>query len=186
MTTKKRFAGLSLAAAVYTLCGVLPAAGAAASRDGSHDLDFLRGAPWHVHNRQLPKRLVGSQEWVEFDATDEFIALPGGLGNEEHYRTYHWKDFVGVSFQLYDRQAGQWNEYWVDNRGTNGVLQAPVTGGFTGDEGHFGGKDTYDGKPIDVRTRWKRLSPNHVTWEQAFSADGGKSWETNWHMDFTR
>ncbi|SFS16569.1 hypothetical protein SAMN05216570_3335 [Dyella sp. OK004] len=158
----------------------------AAARDSSRDLDFLRGSPWHVHNRQLPKRLAGSHDWVEFDATDEFIALPGNLGNEEHYRTDHWKDFVSVAFQLYNPKTRQWNEYFVENRSAPGVLQPPVTGGFTGDVGHFEGQDTYAGKPITVRTTWRRLGPNHVTWEQAFSPDGGKSWETNWTMDFTR
>lgn len=183
---------LATVAATLLLSAVVPWASHAmqtdvpAVHDGSQDMDFLRGGPWHVHNRQLPKRLAGSHDWVEFDATDEFIALPGNLGNEEHYRTDHWKDFVSVAFQLYNPKTRQWNEYSVENRSAPGVLQPPVTGGFTGDVGHFEGQDTYAGKPITVRTTWRRLGLNHVTWEQAFSPDGGTTWETNWTMDFTR
>jgi hypothetical protein len=33
---------------------------------------------------------------------------------------------------------------------------------------------------------WTSAGPDAARWEQAFSADGGKTWETNWIMDFTR
>jgi hypothetical protein len=39
---------------------------------------------------------------------------------------------------------------------------------------------------ITVRILWKNADQNHAHWEQAFSADHGVSWETNWKMDFTR
>jgi hypothetical protein len=29
-------------------------------------------------------------------------------------------------------------------------------------------------------------TPDSCRWEQAYSADGGKTWETNWIMEFTR
>jgi hypothetical protein len=51
---------------------------------------------------------------------------------------------------------------------------------------HFEGDDTFRGKPIKVRFTWSRITPNAAHWEQAFSPDGGKSWETNWEMDLTR
>lgn len=158
----------------------------ASARDGSHDFDFLYGGKWHVHNRRLQGRLSGSHEWVEFDATDEFQALPGGIGNEEHYRTEYWKGYVGIGLHFYHAQARQWFLYWVDNHSDPGVLQPPVSGGFSGNVGTFEGADTFNGKPITVRFIWKVLGKNQVRWEQAFSADGGHSWETNWTMDFTR
>jgi hypothetical protein len=30
------------------------------------------------------------------------------------------------------------------------------------------------------------MDPANPRWEQAFSDDAGKSWETNWTMDFRR
>jgi quinol monooxygenase YgiN len=37
-----------------------------------------------------------------------------------------------------------------------------------------------------VRFRWTRLTSGSPRWEQAFSDDGGKSWEINWTMDFPK
>ena len=45
---------------------------------------------------------------------------------------------------------------------------------------------TLEGRPIRVRFLWSRITDTSARWEQAFSLDGGGSWETNWIMDFTR
>jgi hypothetical protein len=37
-----------------------------------------------------------------------------------------------------------------------------------------------------VRFLWTRTDTESPRWEQAFSDDGGRTWETNWEMDFTR
>ena len=34
--------------------------------------------------------------------------------------------------------------------------------------------------------RWSDVTERTAHWEQAFSADGGRTWETNWVMDLTR
>jgi len=46
--------------------------------------------------------------------------------------------------------------------------------------------DTFDGRPIRVRYTWSRVTTGSPRWEQAFSADGGSTWETNWINDFAR
>jgi hypothetical protein len=155
------------------------------ARDGAGDFDFLPGH-WVVHNRRLAKRLASSHDWITFDAEDDIAALPGGLGNEEHYRTDFWKGYQAVGLNLYQAQAHRWALYWMDNRNTPGVLQPPVLGTFEHGTGTFLGEDTFDGKAIRVRHRWTHSDRDHVHWEQAFSADGGASWETNWTMDFVR
>jgi hypothetical protein len=50
----------------------------------------------------------------------------------------------------------------------------------------FFGDDTFDGKPIRVRSIWTPETRAACRWEQAFSPDGGRTWETNWTMKFTR
>ena len=42
------------------------------------------------------------------------------------------------------------------------------------------------GKPIKVRFQWSKITQSTAQWEQAFSPDGGRTWETNWVMQFTR
>jgi hypothetical protein len=39
---------------------------------------------------------------------------------------------------------------------------------------------------IRCRVVWTRLTRDALCWEQAYSADGGKTWETSWIMSFTR
>jgi hypothetical protein len=68
--------------------------------------------------------------------------------------------------------------------GTAGVLDVPVVGGFCGAVGVFFANDTLDGKPIKVRFTWNAHPGGHPIWEQAFSDDGGTTWETNWVMEF--
>jgi hypothetical protein len=43
-----------------------------------------------------------------------------------------------------------------------------------------------NGRPIVVRYIWSDITPNSAKWQQAFSDDGGKIWETNWIMEFHR
>jgi hypothetical protein len=61
-----------------------------------------------------------------------------------------------------------------------------VTGGFSGATGTFEGTDTHRGRAVQVRFIWSGVTTPAPRWEQAFSGDGGKTWETNWVMDFTR
>ena len=61
-----------------------------------------------------------------------------------------------------------------------------MLGRFVGGVGTFYNDDTLRGKPIKVRFIWSNITRNAAHWEQAYSPDGGKTWETNWISDFTR
>jgi hypothetical protein len=154
-------------------------------RPPGHEFDFLYGK-WIVHNRLLKQRLANSHDWVEFEALDAFHALPGNLGSEENYSSQHWPDYVAVGLHLYNPAQKMWKLYWADNRNDMGTMQTLASGKFNGPIGTFYAPDTFDGKPITVRILWKRVDHNHAHWEQAFSADTGSTWETNWTMDFVR
>ncbi|AGC43419.1 hypothetical protein MYSTI_02090 [Myxococcus stipitatus DSM 14675] len=152
-------------------------------RDGARDFDFWVGK-WNIRNRRLRERLKGCTEWIEFEATSVARLLLGGMGIEDEYRTEFWSGFVGSAYQFFNPETKQWSIYWVDNR--RGILEPPVVGSFTGDVGVFEGVDTYEGRPIRVRYTWSRVTSAAPRWEQAFSTDGGVTWETNWVMDFIR
>ena len=150
----------------------------------ARDFDFLIGS-WNVRNRRLRRRLVESEDWEEFDATVVSRRLLNGLGNEDEFRTGYDGGFVGMSFRFFDPERRRWSIYWADTR-RPGVLDPPVFGGFSGDVGTFEGDDTHEGTPVRVRFTWSGVTGPTPRWEQAFSVDGGSTWETNWVMDFAR
>jgi hypothetical protein len=150
---------------------------------GARDFDFLEGE-WLTRHRRLRERLVGSNEWEEFETRTVMHRILGGLGNIDQTRTVEGDFFEGVSLRLFDAAGGLWRIYWVDSHGAR--LFPPVVGGFGGDEGVFRGEDRHAGRPVLVEFRWNRRDPGRPTWQQAFSADGGGSWETNWFMAFRR
>ena len=148
------------------------------------DFDFWFGS-WEVRNRWLRRRLAGSDDWEEFDATVVARPLLGGVGNEDEFRTDHAGGFIGMSFRFFDPERRRWSIYWADSR-RPGELDPPVFGTFSGDVGVFDGEDVNRGRPILVRFTWSGITTPTPRWEQAFSDDGGRTWETNWVMDFTR
>jgi hypothetical protein len=148
------------------------------------DFDFWFGS-WEVRNRWLTRRLAGSDDWDEFPATVIARPLLDGVGNEDEFRTEHDGGFVGMSFRFFDPERRRWSIYWADSR-RPGELDPPVFGAFSGDVGVFEGEDIHRGRPILVRFTWSGVTTPTPRWEQAFSDDGGRLWETNWVMDFTR
>jgi hypothetical protein len=165
--------------------GVAPPAKAAdaAVVDGRRDFDFYYGR-WQVRNERLRERLRGSDEWETFEAMQECHPILGGLGNLDDFVT-DWSDgFRGMTLRLFNPQTQQWNIYWAGNR--SGVLEPPVVGRFDDGVGVFFGDDQHQGQPVRVRFLWSDITARSAHWQQAFSIDDGRSWETNWHMYMTR
>jgi hypothetical protein len=151
--------------------------------DGRHDFDFYHGH-WQVRNERLKRRLVGSDDWETFEATQSCQPLLDGIGNLDDFATEWSGGFRGMTLRLFDLQAKQWSIYWASNR--SGVLEPPVTGRFEKGVGTFLGRDTHEGRPVLARFLWSDIGPDSAHWQQAFSIDEGASWETNWHMWMTR
>ena len=149
----------------------------------AQDFDFFMGR-WTVQNRRLTERLAGSDEWEEFESTSVAHPILGGLGNEDEFRTRHAGGFIGMSFRFFDPVKRRWSIYWADSR-RPGELDPPVFGTFSGDIGVVEGEDEFEGRPIRVRFIWSGTRTRTPRWEQAFSADDGETWETNWVMDFS-
>lgn len=149
--------------------------------DGRRDFHFLYGR-WAVQHRRLKARGAGCAEWDEFSGVSFTQGLMDGVCNVEE------NDFVergqGVAFRAFDIARGLWSIYWVSS--ADGLLQAPVHGRFTDGRGVFEGEDVDGGRPIRVRFLWEGAASQTPRWTQAFSYDGGETWETNWTMAFSR
>ena len=156
----------------------------ATARDGRVDFDFLMGR-WQIHNRRLRERLKRSDSWEEFESTSEARPVLGGLGNVDEYTMdRELGRFQGVTLRLYNPQAQEWSIYWAGS--DDGLMQTPMIGGFKDGRGEFYSQELFEGRHIFNRFIWTVISPTACRWEQAFSPDGGVTWETNWIMEFTR
>lgn len=153
------------------------------SDDGRRDFDFLHGR-WRVHNRRLRTRLAGADDWETFKAGNVCTPLLGGLGNLDEFAAQWRGGYRGITLRLYDPRARRWSIRWAN--GEDGVLEPPVYGGFEHGVGTFFGEDTHAGRAARVRFVWDGISPTTACWQQAFSADGGRTWETNWIMRMAR
>jgi hypothetical protein len=153
--------------------------------DGARDFDFLAGR-WRVRNERLRRRLAGCDDWQSFDAIVESRPILGGLGNIDEFVTdeFDAEVYIGMALRLFDGATRRWSIWWSSNR--RGVLEPPVVGGFADGVGRFEGDDVHDGRPVRVRFVWTDIGADHARWEQAFSADGGATWEVNWRMQFRR
>jgi hypothetical protein len=149
----------------------------------ARDFDFLVGI-WNVANRRLAGRWVGSHEWDEFPGVSVVTPILEGVGNLDQIR-FPTKGWAGITLRLFDTRHQEWSLYWANSR--EGVLFPPVVGGFANGVGEFYGDDVDEGRPVRVRFTWTLpQQPDRPRWAQAFSLDGGRTWETNWTMDFTR
>lgn len=155
----------------------------AEAKGGVHDFDFEFGE-WHVHHRL--KRPAG-EPWLEFDGTCRTRALIDGRANvEEHTFRRPTGVTQGIALRAYDPKTEQWAIWWVDGRDPHGALDPPVKGRFDQGVGTFYSDGTIDGRPLRTRFLWSQVTPTSARWEQAYSPDAGKTWETNWIMEFRR
>ncbi|HEX6358547.1 hypothetical protein [Actinophytocola sp.] len=148
-----------------------------------NDFDFLIGS-WDSTQRRLRTWLVGSDDWEVFPAHAVCYRMFDGAANVDEV-TFPTLGRSGMSVRLFDPAADRWSIYWASTS-LPGVLGPPVTGRFVDGVGEFFGDDEHEGRPVRVRYRWSEITDVSARWEQAFSADQGRTWETNWIMELTR
>lgn len=149
------------------------------------DFDFEFG-DWSVSHRRLDRRLCGCTTWSEFGGRASTRPILGGFGNlEDNAIEFPEGSYRAVAMRSFDPQSRQWAIWWLDGRAPH-ALDVPVVGAFDGGIGKFFADDTFEGRPIRIRFIWDARDAAAPRWEQAFSADGGASWETNWVMTFRR
>jgi hypothetical protein len=155
-------------------------------RDGSHDFDFELGK-WKLKLKKLEKPLSGEQKWIELNGTSDTIPIWGGKAQLEQLDVdgpggLHVQGFV---VRTYSQAGHQWYLNWQSAK-TAGAFGVPTVGAFTGDRGEFYDQEEYNGRQILVRAVWSNITKSSAHFEQAFSVDGGKTWEPNWITDQVR
>ncbi len=161
-----------------------PSASQRQERDGQHDFDFEIGT-WKTHVSRLLHPLTGSTTWVEYEGTTVVRKVWNGRANllelEAEGPAGH---FEGLNLRLYNSQSQQWSLNFASRN--DGTLSQPTIGEFKNGRGEFYDQETINGRAILVRFVITPISPNTCRFEQAFSDDGGKTWEVNWIATDTR
>lgn len=153
-------------------------------RDGQHDFDFEIGT-WKTHLRRLKNPLTGSTTWVEYRGTTIVGKVWNGRANLVELDVDGPSGHIeGLSLRLYNPQSRQWSLNFANS--ASGTLTEPVVGGFKNGRGEFFGQEVLNGRAIFVRFVISDITPNSCRFEQAFSDDGGKTWEVNWIATDTR
>lgn len=145
------------------------------------DFDFLTG-DWKIRHRRL--KTPGTQDWDAFDGEATCWGILGGVASIEELRIPA-RNFSGMGLRVLDVEKKIWSDFWVNAR--SGVVAAPgVSGHFIDGAGIFESEELDGGKPLKVRGVWDRITPRSCRWYQETSGDGGKTWERNWEMDWTK
>ncbi len=155
---------------------------------GINDFDFLQGS-WSIHNRRRTNAFRPENEgvWEEFAATHTGVKYLDEKVNIEFFEgTFPGGEVrKGLTIRTFDPQSQQWSIRWLDNHNPHDF--SPLVGGFRDGIGLFYQEvEAPDSQSVHVRFTWDNITEHTARWQQAFSFDGGKTWDTNWIMDFIR
>jgi hypothetical protein len=158
--------------------------GSGTQRDGQHDFDFEIGT-WKTHLSRLQHPLSGSHTWIEYEGASVVRRIWDGRANIVELEVDGPSGHVeGLSLRLYNPDSHQWSLNFANVNG--GTLGIPTVGEFKNGHGEFYDQEPFNGRIILVRNVWSDMTANSCRFEQAFSDDGGKTWETNWIAVDTR
>lgn len=154
------------------------------AEDGSRDFDFEFGE-WRVQLSRLVNPLTGSTTWVEYAGTSVVRKVWDGRANLGELKVDGPAGPIeGLSLRLYNPESDQWNIHWASSR--DGAVGPAMVGGFHDGTGEFYNQEVFNGRSVYVRFVFSDITPTSFRFEQAFSGDGGKSWEANWIAKFER
>jgi hypothetical protein len=152
--------------------------------DGQHDFDWEIGT-WKTHLRRLLHPLTGSTTWTEYDGTSVVHKIWNGRANMVELEVSGPAGHIeGLSLRLYNPDSHQWSLNFASSVG--GAMGVPTVGEFKNGRGEFYDQEVINGRMILVRNVWSDMTVDSGRFEQAFSEDGGKTWEVNWIAVDTR
>jgi hypothetical protein len=129
--------------------------------------------------------LSASPTRAEYDGTSVVSKIWGGRANIFELEVDGAAGHIeGAGLRLYNPQSRQWSLNWTSS--SDGQLQPVMYGQFIQGRGEFFDHEVVDGKNVLVRNTFSDITPDSSRFEQAYSADGGRTWEANWIMTFAR
>jgi len=167
------------------LPGLIAVGSAQATPAAPGDFDSFLGK-WQVRHRSLKKRLAGSNDWEEFGGTSHWQSILGGMANFNESTVHRsGSTYQSLGLRAFDAKTSVWTDWSLSGRDPTKIVVDGV-GRFANGVGTFFADDTFEDKPIRVRGMFTLLTSRTMQWEQAFSPDGGRTWETNYVVHHTR
>ncbi|MEP4053118.1 MAG: hypothetical protein ABJN22_12825 [Litorimonas sp.] len=147
---------------------------------GVGDFDFLAGN-WHIRHLRLKG---GTKDvWQRFESSATVHSVLGGMGSIEELRQSDGSD-MGMAVRIWLPEKKEWADHWTS--AATGVVNAPQLGRFIDGDGVFISEEKVGTKKWQYRGVWDKITSESCRWHQSASDDGGKSWDWNWWMEWTR
>jgi hypothetical protein len=163
--------------------GAEPAESMTADPD-AHAFDFDLGT-WHSHSSRLMHPLTGSTTWADLEGQTVVRRVWGGRANLAEYVGDGPAGHVQLlALRWFNPNTHEWNlDFATPNVGT---LGEPGVGQCKNGRCEFYDQEEINGRYAWIRFSIWKISDDSAQSEQAFSDDGGKTWETNWVNKYTR
>jgi hypothetical protein len=157
-----------------------------ADDEAQHAFDFDLGT-WKTHSTRLLHPLTGSKEWVDLDGVSVVKKVWDGKANLAEYKADG--PVAGhlelMALRWFNPTTHEWNiDFATPNVGMVGAV--PGVGQFKNGRVDFYDYELINGRSVLVRFSMWSLDVDAAQSEQAFSDDGGKTWEINWINKYTR
>jgi hypothetical protein len=150
---------------------------------GLHDFDFEFGT-WKTHLKRLMHPLTGATTWVEYNGTSKVRKVWNGRANLLELEVDGPSGHIeALSLRLYNPESRQWSLNFSNSAA--GMMGTPTVGQFKNGRGEFIDQESLGARMILVRFVISDITPRSCHFEQAFSDDGGKTWEVNWDAEDT-
>jgi hypothetical protein len=154
------------------------------ARDGQRDFDFHLGS-WKTTLSRRLRPLTGTTTWASYEGTTVVRKVWNGRANLVELDVDGPAGRIqGLSLRLYNPASGQWSLNFSNS--AVGTLSPPTIGAFRDGRGEFYAQETLEGRAILVRFVISEVTRDSCRFEQAFSDDGGRTWEANWIATDTR
>ena len=150
-----------------------------------HAFDFDLGT-WETHSSRLLDPLTGSTTWADLDGRSVVHRVWGGRANLAEYKADGPAGHVELlAMRWFNPNTSEWNlDFATPNVGVFG--EVPGVGQCKNGRCTFYDQEQVNGRYVWVRFSIWKITDDTGQSEQAFSNDGGKTWETNWTNKYTR
>jgi Protein of unknown function (DUF1579) len=151
---------------------------------GQHEFDFDFGT-WKTRSTRMLHPLSGSNTWIDLDGETVVSRVWNGRANLAEYKAVGPSGTIQLlALRWFNPATGEWNlDFATPNVGTLGI---PGVGKFRDNRADFYDYESINGQSVLVRFSIWSISSDRARSEQAFSTDGGKTWEVNWINKYSR